>query len=259
MSMDDTQEAPLLREATVDELIQRYVDPVATYRRLHAFAQAAASAAVAAERARHAVAEAHIASGLAAAEEERDELRSALAAGPAPAGEPVAWMTLTDEGDPAMLFFDRAEAVQYCDDGEQPTPLYEASTAGTPSVDAEALIAAAVPGGSVCDPQQVADEIRRYLNQWPADTPSSYLGKPDNSPAVALGSLHAVASRLRLSGVDDDVAASLAQQIADAAAALNAVTPRPDQPLAVVSSEGLGPSAQPVERMRRGVEGTHKA
>ncbi len=36
------------------------------------------------------------------------------------------------------------------------------------SIDCEALIAACVPGGSVCDPQHVADSIRRYLNAWPA-------------------------------------------------------------------------------------------
>ncbi len=35
------------------------------------------------------------------------------------------------------------------------------------SIDCEALIAECVPGGSICDPQQVADSIRRYLNAWP--------------------------------------------------------------------------------------------
>ena len=35
------------------------------------------------------------------------------------------------------------------------------------SIDAEALIRAVLPGGSSCDPQTVADEIRRYLGQWP--------------------------------------------------------------------------------------------
>lgn len=36
------------------------------------------------------------------------------------------------------------------------------------SIDCEALIAAVLPGGSVCDPQQVADAIRTYLNAWAA-------------------------------------------------------------------------------------------
>lgn len=29
------------------------------------------------------------------------------------------------------------------------------------------LIAACVPGGNLCDPQEVADNIRRYCNAWP--------------------------------------------------------------------------------------------
>lgn len=53
-------------------------------------------------------------------------------------------------------------------------------SAGTPrvlhsfsSIDCEKLIQATVPGGNVCDPQQVADNIRRYLDRWePAGTPS---------------------------------------------------------------------------------------
>ena len=38
---------------------------------------------------------------------------------------------------------------------------------GFSSIDCEALIAAVLPGGSICDPQQVADSIRSYLNAWP--------------------------------------------------------------------------------------------
>lgn len=38
--------------------------------------------------------------------------------------EPVAWMTLNDDGDPAMLFFDHAEAMSYCGDGEVPIELF---------------------------------------------------------------------------------------------------------------------------------------
>lgn len=39
------------------------------------------------------------------------------------------------------------------------------------SIDCEKLIAATVPGGSVCDPQEVADSIRRYLDAWPSAQP----------------------------------------------------------------------------------------
>lgn len=35
------------------------------------------------------------------------------------------------------------------------------------SIDVEKLIAACVPGGDICDPQEVADNIRRYCNAWP--------------------------------------------------------------------------------------------
>ena len=53
------------------------------------------------------------------------ELRAALAVGDsASPGEPVAYMTMTDDGDPAMLFFDLNEALRYCNDAELPEPLY---------------------------------------------------------------------------------------------------------------------------------------
>ena len=38
--------------------------------------------------------------------------------------EPVAYLTKNEDGDPAMLFFDLKEARTYCEDGEEPTPLY---------------------------------------------------------------------------------------------------------------------------------------
>lgn len=53
---------------------------------------------------------------------ELERLRAALAE----RGEPVAWMTLDEAGTHSMLFFDRAEALTYCDEGEEPTPLYAA-------------------------------------------------------------------------------------------------------------------------------------
>ena len=50
--------------------------------------------------------------------------RASLAAN---AGEPVAWMTFTEEGDPDMVFLDRLEACQYCEDDDPPKPLYLAA------------------------------------------------------------------------------------------------------------------------------------
>ena len=51
----------------------------------------------------------------------RDGAASAMA------GEPVAWMTFTEEGDPDMVFLDRLEACQYCEDDDPPKPLYLAA------------------------------------------------------------------------------------------------------------------------------------
>lgn len=39
------------------------------------------------------------------------------------------------------------------------------------SIDIERMIAECVPGGSVCDPQTVADAIRRYCDAWPNVAP----------------------------------------------------------------------------------------
>lgn len=60
--------------------------------------------------------------------------------------------------------------------GEQIKPLAAPSAQAEParqlhsfsSIDCEKLIAATVPGGSACDPQEVADNIRRYLDAWPS-------------------------------------------------------------------------------------------
>ena len=52
---------------------------------------------------------------------------NALAAQAAPqqeAQEPCGWMTFTEEGDPDMVFLDRLEACQYCEDDDPPKPLY---------------------------------------------------------------------------------------------------------------------------------------
>lgn len=53
-----------------------------------------------------------------------------------PAAPVIAYATVNEEGDPAMLFFDKQEAVGYCEDGEEPIPLADAR--GAPAVGQEA-------------------------------------------------------------------------------------------------------------------------
>ena len=53
------------------------------------------------------------------------------------AGEPVAWMTFTEEGEPEMVFLDRLEACQYCEDDDPPKPLY---LAAPPTAQAEGWV-----------------------------------------------------------------------------------------------------------------------
>lgn len=55
--------------------------------------------------------------------------------------EPVAWMTHHDE---PMLFPTEAEAQSYCDDDEQPIPLYEAPVSAEPMI--EATVCGYTPG-----------------------------------------------------------------------------------------------------------------
>lgn len=47
----------------------------------------------------------------------------------------------------------------------QPEP--QRTLVSVSSIDIEKMIARCVPGGTSCDPQQVADDIRRYCNAWP--------------------------------------------------------------------------------------------
>ena len=54
-------------------------------------------------------------------------LRDGGASPSANAGEPVAWLVCTEEGDPDMVFLDRLEACQYCEDDDPPKPLYLAA------------------------------------------------------------------------------------------------------------------------------------
>ena len=57
----------------------------------------------------------------AAAQGFRDGVASAAASA---GSEPVAWLVCTEEGDPSMVFLDRLEACQYCEDDDPPKPLY---------------------------------------------------------------------------------------------------------------------------------------
>lgn len=58
-------------------------------------------------------------------------------------------------------------------------PLYTAPPASQErTIDAEALIVACVPGGSFCDPQQVADAIRAYMALRPQAVPMTDAGSP---------------------------------------------------------------------------------
>lgn len=76
------------------------------------------------------------------------------------------------------------------------------------SIDCEALIAAVLPGGSICDPQQVADSIRSYLNAWPP-APAAQASEPIDMvlhcPACGLQHVDApeAGSGYDLSGPDD--------------------------------------------------------
>ena len=53
--------------------------------------------------------------------------RDGVASLAANAGEPVAFLVCTEEGDPDMVFLDRLEACQYCEDDDPPKPLYLAA------------------------------------------------------------------------------------------------------------------------------------
>lgn len=59
----------------------------------------------------------------------------------------------------------RKALVEVVDICKQPQPRQLVSVS---SIDVEKLIAACVPGGNLCDPQEVADNIRRYCNAWPS-------------------------------------------------------------------------------------------
>ena len=99
----------------------------------------------------------------------RDGAASAMA------GEPMAWMTFTEEGDPDMVFLDRLEACQYCEDDDPPKPLY---LAATPTAQAEGWTAeqalrnvlAAVQRHMLPDGPDAKDtlpEIIAIVDPWP--------------------------------------------------------------------------------------------
>ena len=80
----------------------------------------------------------------------------------AAAGEPVAWMTVNDDGDPLMLFFDHIEAMSYCNEGEVPIELFTADQ-----------LAAAVAAA-----QGDAEDAARY--RWLRDAGLMWLPYEDN-------------------------------------------------------------------------------
>ena len=49
-------------------------------------------------------------------------------------------------------------------------------------IDVERMLAECVPGGSSCDPQQVADAIRSYCNAWEQPAPSAAQAGPAQAP-----------------------------------------------------------------------------
>ena len=90
----------------------------------------------------------------------RDGAASAMA------GEPMAWMTFTEEGDPDMVFLDRLEACQYCEDDDPPKPLY---IAATPAAQAEGWMATAQHQTYRCkikSRKQIDKEIPRDQQGW---------------------------------------------------------------------------------------------
>ena len=93
----------------------------------------------------------------------RDGAASAMA------GAPMAWMTFTEEGDPDMVFLDRLEACQYCEDDDPPKPLY---IAATPAAQAEGWTATAQHQTYRCkikSRKQIDKEIPRDQQGWWAD------------------------------------------------------------------------------------------
>jgi hypothetical protein len=105
--------------------------------------------------------------------------RTAIALrGPAPAGTLWGWDDLPDRVSAAIAAIDvmqRAAAINGA----------AAERASVSSMDAEHMIAECVPGGSTCDPQQVADAIRRYCSAWPADG-----REPPNAEPTGTRGLH---------------------------------------------------------------------
>lgn len=93
----------------------------------------------------------------------RDGAASAMA------GEPMAWMTFTEEGDPDMVFLDRLDACQYCEDNDPPKPLY---LAAPPTAQAEGWTATAQHQTYRCkikSRKQIDKEIPRDQQGWWAD------------------------------------------------------------------------------------------
>lgn len=70
---------------------------------------------------------------------------------PAVAGEPVAFLVCTEEGDPDMVFLNRHEAQQYLEDHERPIPLYTTPQPTQAQAGAAPLTDEPDCGGESCD------------------------------------------------------------------------------------------------------------
>ena len=95
--------------------------------------------------------------------------RAGAASLAANAGEPVAWLVCTEEGDPDMVFLDRLEACQYCEDDDPPKPLYPVAP---PTAQAEGWTATAQHQTYRCkikSRKQIDKEIPRDQQGWWAD------------------------------------------------------------------------------------------
>jgi len=135
----------------------------------------------------------------AAAQGFRDGVASAAASA---GSEPVAWLVCTEEGDPSMVFLDRLEACQYCEDDDPPKPLYThpsppegAGWKWVPKILSAEMVdawaSARLPGGIA---QMTDDEANRAVAQANWD---SMIAAAPPPPAQAADSVLEDAARYR--------------------------------------------------------------
>lgn len=102
-----------------------------------------------------------------------------------PVGEPVAWMTHHDE---TMLFPTAAEAAAYCEDDEQPVPLFRSPAQAVdlgPSIPSElAPVAAALKRFNECAEDSDSDGCDIGRDWFDALTTIGLLKRTQRSPAV---------------------------------------------------------------------------